>query len=40
VPNIMSAPASAYKAETVTIYDSAKYPSHLELPLADGAALP
>ncbi|HEY5381759.1 MAG TPA: CocE/NonD family hydrolase [Acidobacteriaceae bacterium] len=40
VPNIMSAPASAYKAETVTIYDSAKYPSHLELPLADGSALP
>jgi hypothetical protein len=40
VANIMEAPASAYKAETVTIYDSAKYPSHLELPLADGAALP
>jgi len=40
VPNIMSAPASTYKAETVTIYDSAKYPSHLELPLADGSALP
>lgn len=40
VPNIMSAPASAYKAETLTIYASPKYPSHLELPLADGAALP
>jgi hypothetical protein len=40
VPNIMEAPASAYKAETVTIYDSAKYPSHVELPLADGGALP
>jgi uncharacterized protein len=40
VPNIMSAPASAYMPETVTIYDSAKYPSHLELPLADGAMLP
>ncbi|HTD95965.1 MAG TPA: CocE/NonD family hydrolase [Edaphobacter sp.] len=30
VPNIMTAPASAYKAETQTIYGSAKYPSHLE----------
>jgi uncharacterized protein len=30
VPNIMSAPASAYKAETQTIYGSEKYPSHLE----------
>ncbi|HTV08892.1 MAG TPA: CocE/NonD family hydrolase [Candidatus Aquilonibacter sp.] len=40
VPNIMDAPASAYKAETLTIYDSPKYPSHLELPLADGAELP
>jgi uncharacterized protein len=30
VPNIMSAPADAYKAETQTIYESAKYPSHLE----------
>ena len=30
VPNIMSAPKSAYKAETVTIYGSAQYPSHLE----------
>jgi len=40
VPNIMVAPASAYRAETVTIYGSAKYPSHLDLPLADGAVLP
>jgi hypothetical protein len=40
VPNIMDAPASAYKAETLTIYASPKYPSHLELPLADGAELP
>jgi hypothetical protein len=40
VPNIMSAPTDAYKAETVTIYDSAKYPSHVELPLAEGSALP
>jgi hypothetical protein len=30
VPNIMTAPASAYKPETMTIYGSAKYPSHLE----------
>jgi putative CocE/NonD family hydrolase len=40
VENIMSAPASAYKAETVSIYGSAKWPSHLDLPLADGAVLP
>jgi putative CocE/NonD family hydrolase len=30
VPNIMTAPAKAYKAETQTIYGSARYPSHLE----------
>jgi putative CocE/NonD family hydrolase len=30
VPNIMTAPAEAYKAETMTIYGSPKYPSHLE----------
>jgi putative CocE/NonD family hydrolase len=30
VPNIMTAPADAYKAETMTIYGSPKYPSHLE----------
>jgi putative CocE/NonD family hydrolase len=30
VPNIMSAPAEAYKAQTMTIYGSPKYPSHLE----------
>jgi putative CocE/NonD family hydrolase len=30
VPNIMTAPASAYKAQTISIYGSAKYPSHLE----------
>ncbi len=40
VPNIMTAPASAYGAQTVTIYDSPKYPSHLELPLATGSVLP
>jgi len=40
VPNIMQAPADAYQAETVSIYGSAKYPSHLELPIADGVKLP
>jgi uncharacterized protein len=40
VPNIMSAPADAYQAETVSIYGSAKYPSHLDLPVADGVKLP
>jgi hypothetical protein len=30
VPNIMVASKSAYRAETVTIYDSPKWPSHLE----------
>ncbi len=33
VPNIMTAPAGAYKAETVSIFGSPKYPSHLELPI-------
>jgi putative CocE/NonD family hydrolase len=32
VDNIMTAPASAYKAETVSIFGSAKYPSHVNLP--------
>jgi putative CocE/NonD family hydrolase len=32
VENIMKAPASAYKAETVSIYGSAKFPSHLDMP--------
>src|SRR5581483_4757244 len=40
VPNIMTAPESAYQPETVTIYASPKFPSHLELPLADGSTLP
>jgi putative CocE/NonD family hydrolase len=40
VENIMTAPASAYQAETVSVFGSAKYPSHLDLPVADGAALP
>jgi len=34
VPNIMTAPKDAYKAETMTIYGSAKYPSHLEIEAA------
>jgi putative CocE/NonD family hydrolase len=40
VPNIMSAPAEAYQAETISIYGSSKYPSHLDLPMADGVKLP
>jgi putative CocE/NonD family hydrolase len=40
VENIMTAPAAAYKAETVSIYGSANYPSHLDLPVADGGILP
>ncbi len=31
VPNIMSAPASAYSAQTITVYSSPKYPSHLDV---------
>jgi uncharacterized protein len=34
VPNIMTAPADSYKAQTISIYESAKYPSHLEFELA------
>ena len=34
VANIMTAPKSAYKKETMTIYGSAKYPSRLELEVA------
>ncbi len=30
VPNIMTAPASAYKPQTISIFGSAEYPSHLE----------
>ncbi len=40
VPNIMTAPASAYRAQTITIYDSPRYPSHLVLPLAEESTLP
>ena len=35
VDNIMTAPAEAYKAATVSIYGSAKYPSHVELPVME-----
>jgi hypothetical protein len=35
VPNIMTAPASAYQAETISIYGSAKYPSHLEFEMPE-----
>ena len=34
VGNIMKAPKRAYKAETMTIFGSAKYPSHLEFEVA------
>ena len=34
VPNIMTARPDAYKPATQTIYESAKYPSHLEFELA------
>ncbi|HVG26019.1 MAG TPA: CocE/NonD family hydrolase [Acidobacteriaceae bacterium] len=40
VPNIMTAPASAYKAQSISIYGSSRYPSHLDLPLAEGSTLP
>jgi putative CocE/NonD family hydrolase len=40
VENIMTAPGSAYKAETVSIFGSAKYPSHLDLPVSDDSKLP
>ncbi|HEY0162475.1 MAG TPA: CocE/NonD family hydrolase [Edaphobacter sp.] len=35
VPNIMSAPADAYKAATISVYGSAKYPSHLEFEMPE-----
>ncbi len=40
VPNIMDAPPAAYKAQTITLYASPQYPSHVALPVADGAELP
>jgi hypothetical protein len=36
----MTAPAEAYKAETVSIYGSPKYPSHLDLPVSTDSTLP
>jgi putative CocE/NonD family hydrolase len=33
VPNIMTAPRKAYSAETMTIFGSRTYPSHIELPV-------
>lgn len=38
VPNIMSAPATAYQRQIIKIFASPKSPSHLELPLADDGA--
>jgi putative CocE/NonD family hydrolase len=35
VPNIMSAPANSYMGQTVSIYGSAQYPSHLDVSVAD-----
>jgi putative CocE/NonD family hydrolase len=35
VPNIMKASKKAYKAETESIYGSEKYPSHLEISVAE-----
>ncbi len=35
VPNIMTAPASAYQPETISIYGTARYPSHLDVAVAD-----
>jgi predicted acyl esterase len=40
VENIMIAPPSSYQAETMSIYGSAKYQSHLDLPMMDGESLP
>jgi putative CocE/NonD family hydrolase len=39
VPNIMTAPAGAYKAETQTIYGSPQYPSHLEFSVPESSAV-
>ena len=36
--NIMTAPKDLYKAATVSIYGSPKYPSHLELPVMEGGS--
>jgi uncharacterized protein len=36
VPNIMTAPTGAYQKQTVSIYGSKEYPSHLEFSVPDG----
>ncbi len=40
VLNIMSAPPTAYHAQTVTLYDTPQYPSHVELPVTETTVLP
>jgi putative CocE/NonD family hydrolase len=35
VPNIMTAPTSAYAGQTISIYGSSKYPSHLEFEMPE-----
>ncbi|MDE1162911.1 MAG: CocE/NonD family hydrolase [Acidobacteriaceae bacterium] len=40
VENIMTAPASAYQKETISIFGSARYPSHLDVNVPDGSPLP
>ena len=35
VSNIMTAPSDAYKAQTISIFESAKYPSHLEFEMPE-----
>lgn len=40
VPNIMSAPTEAYKPQTISIYGSAKYPSHIEFLQPASESLP
>ena len=35
VPNIMKAPVGAYKAQTVSVYGTAEYSSHLDVSVAD-----
>ncbi|MFC6645173.1 CocE/NonD family hydrolase [Granulicella cerasi] len=40
VPNIMTAPAEAYQKQTITIFGSARYPSHLDVNVPDTVTLP
>jgi len=35
VPNIMTASPDAYKAQTISIYQSSNYPSHLEFEMPE-----